>query len=162
MAAAALAPAGLEYHFEDSQFTFTMKAADVDRTSQVKLAEAVGKAVSIDTGVAVTYGQPPQVKLAADGDELFGRIESIEDRVQDGLGVLVTVALRFVGALPLKAAETPAVGSTLIGAGSGEVKARGNTANTGTGNLPVPGLAPHMRVYGYDGTANLVNVAFGV
>lgn len=159
MAAAALAPSGREYHFEDSQFTFPVLATGITNTATGRAA-VVGYAVSIDTNVTPTYGQPVQVKLAADGDEIFGRLEILEDRSQDGLGLLGTVSLRFVGALPLKASETPAPGSSLLGAGAGEVKARGNTANTGTGNLPVPGKAKHMDVYGY--TAGFVNVAFGV
>lgn len=160
MAAAALAPAGREYHFEDSHFTFPLTSTGLTLTPQSTLeAAVVGRACSVDTGVAVTYGQPYTVKLAADGDELVGRIETVENRAQDGLGLLVDVSLRFIGSLPMKAGETPAPGASLLGAGNGTVKTRvGATAIT----TATAGVAKHISVYGYDGTANFVNCAFGV
>lgn len=162
MAAAALAPSGREYHFEDLEFTFPVTATGIDTSTSSNLALAVGYAVSVDTAVAPVYGQPCNVKLAADGDEIFGRLEAIENRAQDGLGLVGTVSLAFVGSVPMKNGETPAVGSTLVGGGAGTVKARPVIANTGSGNLPVPGHSKQMTVYSYDGVANFVNVAFGV
>lgn len=163
MAAAALAPAGREYHFEDSQFTFPILATGIT-TTDAGLTAVVGSAMSIDTNVTPVYGQPPQLKLAADGDEIFGRLETIENRVQDGLGLLGTVSLRFIGSLPMKADETPAVGASIVGAGSGTVKTRPayDVDQSPTADFTIAGIgtAKTSIVYGY--SATFVNVAFGV
>lgn len=88
-----------------NEWLFTMNlATGID-------ADDIGKAVSLDT-------TKNKVKLAADGDIIFGRLEVVED---NGLG---TVSLKFVEELPVKSGETFAVGDTAIGAGAGEVKVR--------------------------------------
>lgn len=158
MASVLLGPAGREYHFEDSEFSFFVSGISTTDKG-VAAAAAVGSAVSYDTGATLT------VKLAADGDEIVGRLEACELRAQDGV-VMGTVSLRFIGNLPLKAGETPAIGAQIIGggitAGVGTVKTRTAIANTGSGNLPIQGSAKPSHVYSYDGTANTVNVAFGI
>lgn len=71
-----------------------------------------------DIGKAVTLGAAANTfKLAGDGDKILGRLEVVED---NGLG---TVALKFVETLPVKTGQTIALGDTVVGAGSGEVKA---------------------------------------
>ena len=72
MASAALAPGLREYHFEDSQFTFYLSGAAA--ATEALAVATVGYAVTLDTTTAGT------VKLAGDGDEIFGRIESAEFR----------------------------------------------------------------------------------
>lgn len=163
MAAAALAPAGREYHFEDSHFTFNITATGITNTDAGRAA-AVGYALSIDTSVTPVYGAAPTLKLAADGDEIFGRLETLEDRSQDGGALVGDVSLRFIGALPMKSGETPAVGASIVGAGSGEVKTRPAYAvdQTPTADFTIAGIgtAKTSIVYGYSST--FVNVAFGV
>jgi hypothetical protein len=101
------------YFLEDFNFTFLLNSAIV--------AADVGKAVSLDGTTANT------VKLAADNDRIIGRLETFEDREQEGIKV-GAVSLKFLQRLPVKTgltgAEAVVVGSTVVGAGSGEVKAR--------------------------------------
>ena len=92
----------------------------------------IGKAVSLDTVAN-------QVKLAADGDKIFGRLEVVED---NGLG---TVSLKFVETLPIKTGETFAVGDTAIGAGAGEVKVRRNAGDTADEADPNDNLVVEVR-----------------
>lgn len=75
----------------------------------------VGKAVTLDTATANT------VKLSGDGDAIFGRLMAVEDRAIEGVKV-AAVCRRFSATLPIKSGQTVAVGDTLVGAGSGEVK----------------------------------------
>lgn len=74
-----------------------------------------GKALSLDATAANTC------KLAADGDVVIGRAVKFESRTNEGINV-VTIATRFMNKLPIKSGETVAVGDTVVGAGSGEVK----------------------------------------
>lgn len=104
------------FHFEDSHLTFTLAAGIV--------AANAGRAVSLDTS------GPNKVKLAADGDTIIGRLETVEDRKVEGQ-LVGTVALRFANTLPIKSGQTVAVGDTVIGAGSGEVK-KATTADHST------------------------------
>lgn len=101
------------YYFEDFIFTFTLASGIV--------AADVGKAVALDTGADC------KVKLAGDGDAIIGRLESVENRLQEGV-LVGAVALKFSELLPIKTglsgANVVVVGSTVVGAGSGEVKAR--------------------------------------
>jgi hypothetical protein len=97
------------YSFEDDMLTFNLASGIV--------AADVGKAVSVDTSAANT------VKLAGDGDEIIGRLETVENRTQEG-SLVGAVALRFMQLLPIKSGETVAIGDALIGAGAGEVKAQ--------------------------------------
>lgn len=78
-------------------------------------ASDVGKAVTLDTS------QDATAKLAGDGDSIYGRLESYEDRKQEGIKV-GTVSRRFLQALPLKASDTATRGDLLIGGGAGSVK----------------------------------------
>ena len=94
------------FHFEDFHLTFTLTAGIT--------ALDVGKAVSL--GAAANT-----VKLAADGDTIIGRLATVEDRKVEGQ-LVGAVALKFANTLPIKAGQTVAVGDTVVGAGSGEVK----------------------------------------
>lgn len=77
----------------------------------------VGKALTLDTSAANKY------KLAGNGDLIYGRLEIVENRVNEGT-LIGTAKLYLMGVkLPIKAAETVSVGSFIIGAGAGEVKA---------------------------------------
>lgn len=95
------------FHDEYSIITFllasTMTAADA------------GKPVALDT---TANGR---VKVAGDGERIFGYLESFEDRVVEGNKV-GAVAQRFGMSFKIKAADTLAVGDTAVGAGNGEVK----------------------------------------
>jgi hypothetical protein len=99
------------YFMEAYQFTVLLSGSIV--------AADVGKALTQDTTVANTF------KLAGDGDPIHARLETYEDRVQEGIKV-GTAAFHFANELPIKSGLTAgavvAVGSTLVGAGAGEVK----------------------------------------
>lgn len=139
MSAAALAPAFREFFSEDSLYTFYISGGVTQ--------DDVGKAVSLDTSTPMT------VKLAADGDEIFGRFEVYESRLQDGT-TLATIATEFMGALPLKDGETPNIGDTLIGGGSGTVKVRPVTALTGNAQNVMIGNQNLVVVVDNTGTAS--------
>lgn len=124
---AAYNPAGLVSHgFPFGIFTFTYALSGVAATDAA-VAAAAGKAVSLDTTA------PNTVKLAGDGDAIFGRVYVAENR--DVLGIRVaSVARKFKEKLTPSAAylaATPAVGDRIVGAGGGLVKKA--TANAGAG-----------------------------
>lgn len=100
------------YPFEDSQIGVNLAASIT--------AAHVGKAMAQDTSA------PNTVKPAGDGDEIVGVLLTYEDRINEGQKV-GTVTFRFAKKLPIKAGlaggEVVAVGSRLVGAGNGEVKA---------------------------------------
>jgi hypothetical protein len=85
----------------------------------------VGKAVSQDTGAAST------VKLAADNDVIFGRLETYENRITVG-----TVARKLKCKLPATAGHGITVGKRVIGAGAGLVKL--DPAGSGAGLVSNP------------------------
>lgn len=105
------------FSFED--FTFTQVV-----TGAVTLAD-VGKAVTIDTT------QDNAVKLAGDGDVVFGRLETVEIREQEGITV-GAIARKFRTRLPKAAATNITRGQCVVGAGNGLVKgaAANETINT--------------------------------
>lgn len=101
------------FNFEDSHLTFLL-ASGITKND-------VGKAVALDTSA------PNQVKLAGDGDTIVGRLVTVEPRVQEGITV-GAVALRFANKMKIKSGLTGAAavvrGSTVVGAGDGEIRAR--------------------------------------
>lgn len=112
------------YHFEKFILTFKLAAGIT--------ANDVGKAVSLDTSA------PNQVKLAADGDAILGRLETVD------------LPHRSTGAVALKFANTFTysgtlnVGQSVVGAGAGVVKAAAApdhsdnfVAETRAGNIAV-------------------------
>lgn len=95
------------FSFED--FTFTrFITGTVD-------ASCVGKAVAIDNTA------DGSVKLAGDGDEVYGRIYQYEDRTQEGVKV-VTCERKFIKRLPKATATVVNRGDHVVGAGNGLVK----------------------------------------
>lgn len=129
------------FSFEDYKFTYFVSGSPTSAD--------VGKAVSQDTTAAST------VKLAADGDTIFGRLETFEDR--SVLGVKVgTVARKIKDILPIKSGLTGlnavAVGDTVVGAGGGEVKA----LNNGTAKTPNPALNTVVELVTIDSVAYAV------
>ena len=78
----------------------------------------VGLVVTQDTSAANT------VKLAGAGDEILGRLESVEDRVVEGIKV---GTVKLVGGMALKPATgyTAQVGDKLVGAAGGYVTKAG-------------------------------------
>lgn len=99
------------FSMEDSTFTRYISGI-ADGTDPT---EIVGRAVAIDTTAAGT------VKLAGDGDVVYGRVYQFEDRKQEGVKV-VSVERKFVKRLP-KTAAAITVGASVVGAGDGLVKA---------------------------------------
>jgi hypothetical protein len=94
------------FHFEDFILTFALTAG----------------ITAADQGKAVSFGAAANtVKLAADGDTIIGRLETVEDRKVEG-SLVGAVALKFANLLPIKAGQTVAAGDTVVGAGAGEVK----------------------------------------
>jgi hypothetical protein len=81
----------------------------------------VGKAMAIDTSGANKF------KLAGAGDIIVGRLLTVENRVNEGQ-LVGTIAFKFAEKLPIKAglagANVIVLGSTAVGAGSGEIQAR--------------------------------------
>ena len=96
------------FNFPDSQITVALAAG-------ITTAD-IGKALAVDTGAANT------LKLAGDGDTIVARLMTVENRVNEG-SLVGTASFRFSARLPIKTGETVAVGDTVVGAGSGEVKA---------------------------------------
>lgn len=84
------------------------------------VAADIGKALSINSAAANT------LKLAADGDVIVGRLMTVEARTTEGT-LVGTCEHLFAALLPIKAGLTAgavvAVGSNVIGAGAGEIKA---------------------------------------
>ena len=118
------------YNMEDWIFTFHA-AADIITLHEEAGKTAVGRMVQID--FATKAGQ---VKLAADDAQVFGRIEAVENRKQEGIQV-VAVALKFLQKVSKKAGAAINAGTSVVGAGSGEVK----TATLDLTNNVVPETA---------------------
>lgn len=101
------------YHFENYHFTVVL-ASGITSAHE-------GRAVAVDPAAA------NRVKLAANGDQIIGRLEKVENRTQEGQ-LIGTVAFKFMDLMKIKSGltgdEVVAVGSTVVGAGSGEVRAR--------------------------------------
>lgn len=105
-------------------FTFTYSLAG-NYANDAAIAATVGKAVSLDTTASGT------VKLAGDGDAIFGRIYQSERRAVLNMNV-ASVARKFKERVPTAAGyAAPAVGDRVIGGGAGTVKKA--TANSGAG-----------------------------
>lgn len=85
---------------------------------EAAVAAAAGKAVSQDTSAANT------VKLAADGDEIFGRVFQAENRTVLGIKTAAVQRL-FKEKLTAGAAHGIVAGDRVIGAGAGLVKKAG-------------------------------------
>lgn len=76
----------------------------------------VGKALTIDASAANKY------KLALDNSPIHGRLEVVENRVNEGT-LIGTAKLYLAGVkLPVKAADALAAGDYCIGAGAGEIR----------------------------------------
>jgi hypothetical protein len=98
--------------FTQHDFAFTMYlAAGHGLTDE----ELIGRVVSLDTSANAT------VKVAADGEAVYGRIFQVEDRSQEGV-TTVTVETRFRKRLKKAGATVMALGDTAVGAGAGLVK----------------------------------------
>lgn len=105
-------------------FTFTYALTGVAATDDA-VAATVGKVVSQDVTA------PGSVKLAGDGDAIFGRIYVAENRTLLNMRV-ASVARKFKEKVPTAAGyAAPAVGDRVIGGGNGTVKKA--TANAGAG-----------------------------
>jgi len=92
-------------------------------------AADVGKAVSIDTTAA------NRVKLAADGEQIFGRLSTYEDR--DSLSIKTGAVERlFKEKLPAASGHGIVVGDAVVGAGNGLVRKAAAGAET-TGNRTI-------------------------
>lgn len=92
--------------------------------NEAAVAGSAGKAVSLDTGAAGT------VKLAGDGDLIFGRIYVAEDRVAIGGGRVASVTRTFKEKLPAAVGHGIVVGDSVVGAGNGLVKKAGAANRT--------------------------------
>jgi hypothetical protein len=97
------------FSMEDFTFTYFI-------TGTPDPTDIVGKAVALDAT------QRGSVKLAGDGDIVFGRIYQYEDRTQQGGGLVVSVERKFRKRLP-KTGAAIAIGATVVGGGNGLVKA---------------------------------------
>ena len=85
------------------------------------LAAAVVRA-DVDKAVAIDATGPNKVKLAGDGDQILGKLATLEDRSIEGVKV-GTVELRGGWRFKIATGETVTVGQTVVGAGGGEVTA---------------------------------------
>lgn len=103
-----------QFSFEDFTFTYYLAAGIT--------AANVGNAVALDATA------PNKVKLAGDNDVVFGRLETFEDRTQEGV-VVGAVSRKFRSKLPTTGVV--AIGDTVTGsATAGKVK-----ASTGTDSV---------------------------
>ena len=109
--------------FTQHDFAFTMYLAAGHGLSD---ADLIGRAVSLDTSADAT------VKVAADGEDIYGRIFQVEDRSQEDV-VTVTVETRFRKRLKKAGATVMARGDTAVGAGAGLVKSA--VADNGAKNI---------------------------
>lgn len=108
-------PTGIvSYGFPIGIFTFTY-ALSGNFADDVAVANTAGKAVALDTSAAST------VKLAGDGDAIFGRVYVAENRQVLGIKV-ASVARKFKEKLPAAAGHGILVGDRVVGAGNGLVK----------------------------------------
>ncbi len=105
-----------QFSFEDFTFTYYLKSTIV--------AADVGKAVTIDTTARNA------VKLAGAGDPVFGRLETFEDRVQEGTKV-GAVSRKFRSKLATTG-TAPAIGDHVVGT------ATAGTVTTGTATVNDP------------------------
>lgn len=101
-------------------FTYLISGSYADDAA---IAATEGKAVSLDTSAANT------VKLAADGDQIFGRVYKAERRAVLSMNV-ASVARSFKEKLPASVGHGIAVGDRVIGAGNGLVKKDPGTGAT--------------------------------
>lgn len=90
---------------ENWQITFNLKTGIV--------AADIGKAVTLDTTADNT------VKLAGDADPILGRLETVENRVVEGL-LVGTVSLKGALKFPKAAGDTVAVGDMVQGSASAD------------------------------------------
>jgi hypothetical protein len=98
-------------------FTFTYHLTGLSATiSDVDLAATAGKAVALDNTAAGS------VKMAGDGDVIFGRIYVAENRALLNGGKVASVARKFKEKLPAATGHGIAVGDRIVGAGNGLVK----------------------------------------
>lgn len=95
-------------------FTFTYVLSDA-LADDAAAAATSGKAVTLDTT------GPGKVKLAGNGDKIFGRVYVAERRVQLGFNV-ASVARKFKERLPAANGHGIVVGNRIVGAGAGLVK----------------------------------------
>jgi hypothetical protein len=95
-------------------FTFTYLVSGVAATDDAAAALA-GKAVSLNTAAANT------VKLAADGEAIFGRVFQGENRGVLGV-VTASVQRKFKEKLPAASGHGIDVGDSVVGAGGGLVR----------------------------------------
>lgn len=104
-------------------------------------AADVGKAVTLDTSGANKF------KLAGDNDRIYGRLEVVEKR--DNEGTLVgNVKLHLMGVkLPVKSGETVAVGDVVCGAGDGEIKKQGTSPTFASNHYVVEVGTDYAVVY---------------
>jgi len=109
-------PAGVvSYGFPIDVTIFTYLISGL--ADDAAVAAAAGKAVSLDTSAANT------VKLAADGDVIFGRVFLAENRSGGGVGIKTAAVQRlFKEKLPAASGHGIVVGDRVIGAGGGLVK----------------------------------------
>jgi hypothetical protein len=108
-------------HNEAWMFTFNLKAGIV--------AADIGKAVAIDSAADNT------VKLVGDGDVVFGRLETVENRVVEGV-LVGTIAIK--GGYTLPYTGSPVVGSALKGsATAGSVQPLATTQEDDAGAVDI-------------------------
>jgi hypothetical protein len=85
------------------------------------------------------------VKLAADGEQLFGRLETYEDR--DSLSIKTGAVSRlFKEKLPAAAAHGIVVGDSVVGAGAGLVRKAAGGELTGNRTIVVETGATYVVV----------------
>ena len=107
-------------HFEDRMVTMTLASAIVKADE--------GKPVTIDSA-------NNRVKIAGDGESIFGVLRVVEDRTVDGIKV-GTIEMNYIAEWSIKSGDTLAVGDVAVGSTvSGEVKKGTLTTSTVDGNI---------------------------
>ena len=96
------------FPFDDFIFTYNLSGAPTQAD--------LGKALTLDAAAASTF------KLAADGDAVHGRLFQVEDRTQQGAGIVGSVQRKFKEKLPAAAGHGIGVGDSVCGAGAGLVR----------------------------------------
>jgi hypothetical protein len=109
------------FPFDDFNFTYNISGA----VTQANL----GAALTIDTTAAST------MKLAGDGAPIHGRLQSCEDRTQQGAGKTGTVQRKFKEKLPAAVGHGIAVGDAVCGSATA-----GNCRKAVAGTDPITNL----------------------
>lgn len=104
------------FPLDDFTFTYLLSGAPVPAD--------IGKALTLDTTAANTF------RLAANAEPIQGRLWQVEDRTQQGAGIVGTVQRKFKEKMPAAAAHGIVVGDSVVGSATPGLVRKANAAAT--------------------------------